>query len=57
VRQAAYLFPLTHILDASRAVMLDGAALVDIVPQIAVLAIMSAVFLTIGALIFRWGPR
>lgn len=57
VKQIANVFPLTHILDAARAVMLDGAGLVEVAPQLIILATMSAVFLTFGAFIFRWGPR
>ena len=54
VQNAAKIFPLTHILDSSRAVMLDGANLVDIAPNLAALMLMSAVFLGIGATSFRW---
>ena len=54
VQNAAKIFPLTHILDSSRAVMLDGASLVDIAPAIAALLLMSALFLGIGAGFFRW---
>ena len=54
VQNAAKIFPLTHILDSSRAVMLDGADLVDIAPGIAALLLMSAVFLGVGATSFRW---
>ncbi|MGI9262162.1 MAG: ABC transporter permease [Woeseiaceae bacterium] len=57
VRHLAAVFPLTHILNAARAVMLDGAGLVDILPELATLAAMSIVFLTLGAITFRWHPR
>ena len=57
VKQIASIFPLTHILRAARSVMLDGAGITEILPQLAVLVAMSAVFLTAGALVFRWGPR
>jgi ABC-type multidrug transport system permease subunit len=57
VQRTAEIFPLTHILDAARAVMIDGALFRDVLPQIAVLCVMSALFLTIAALIFRWRPR
>ena len=56
VRQLANVFPLTHILTAARAVMLDGARLTDIAPQMMTLLAMSVVFLGIGATIFRWRP-
>ncbi len=54
VQNAAKIFPLTHILDSSRAVMLDGASLIDIAPNLAALGLMTAVFLSIGATFFRW---
>lgn len=48
------LFPLTHIIDAARAVMNDGATIVDIGPQLIILSIMSVVLLVIGSLTFKW---
>lgn len=57
IRGLAAIFPLTHMLDAARAVMLDGAGLGDILPELAWLASMTLVFLLIGALTFRWHPR
>ena len=48
------LLPLTHVVDAARAVMNDGAGLLDILPQLGVLTVMTAVFLAIGASLFRW---
>jgi ABC-2 type transport system permease protein len=57
VRQVAGIFPLTHILSAARAVMLDGAGLAEVAPQIAALIAMSIVFLSLGAWLFRWHPR
>lgn len=57
IRQLAAIFPLTHMLGAARAVMLDGAGFVDILPQISTLLLMSAVFLMFGAFTFRWHPR
>lgn len=57
IKTIAQIFPLTHILDSARAVMLDGAGLTAIAPQLIALLVMSAVFLSIGALIFRWHPN
>jgi ABC-2 type transport system permease protein len=54
VQRIAQLLPLTQILDAARAVMLDGATLLDVLPHLLVLAAMTAVFLTLGAVSFRW---
>ena len=57
VQKVSAVFPLTHVLDAARAVMIDGAGFVQIAPQLTILVIMSAVFLSFGALVFRWHPR
>jgi ABC-2 type transport system permease protein len=56
VRQVANIFPLTHVLNSARAVMLDGATLVDVAPALISLSLMSAVFLGAGAVMFRWRP-
>ncbi len=48
------LSPLTHMLTAARAIMLDGAGLAEITPQLLVLMGMSVVFLLIGAATFKW---
>jgi len=56
VMQVANVFPLTHVLNSARAVMFDGATLGDVAPSLLALTAMSAVFLAIGARIFRWAP-
>jgi ABC-2 type transport system permease protein len=50
----AQLLPLTHLINGARAVMLDGAGLGDIMPNLAALAAMSAVYLVLGAALFKW---
>jgi ABC-2 type transport system permease protein len=50
----AQLFPLTHILQAVRAITLDGAGLDAIGVDLAYLAGTTLVFLGIGAATFRW---
>ena len=55
IRTAANIFPLTHILNSARAVMLDGATLVDVAPSLLALSAMSVVCLIVGARVFRWG--
>jgi ABC-type multidrug transport system permease subunit len=57
VQSLANLFPLTHILDSARAVMLDGATVVDIAPKLVMLTALSVVFLGVGARYFRWTPK
>jgi ABC-type multidrug transport system permease subunit len=54
VQKIAQFLPLTHLVDGARAIMTEGAGLVDIAPHLAVLALMTAVFLSIGSFIFRW---
>jgi ABC-type multidrug transport system permease subunit len=54
VRRVANVFPLTHILNAARSIMLDGSTLVDVAPELLTLALMSAAFLFIAASTFRW---
>ena len=55
VKSIANIFPLTHVLNAARAVMLDGATLVDVGPSLLALTAMSAAFFAVGAKVFRWG--
>ncbi len=51
---AADFLPLTHLLAAARAIMLDGAGLSQLGYPIAALAAMSAVYLALGAALFKW---
>ena len=48
------MFPLTHMLQAARAVMIDGAGLREIAPALLTLSAMTLLFLTTAALRFRW---
>jgi ABC-2 type transport system permease protein len=54
VQWVAHLFPLTHVLDAARAVMLDGAGLTQIAPHLLFLGATALGFLAFGAWSFRW---
>ena len=54
LRLVAGLFPLTHMIDAARAVMTEGATLAQVSGHLAVLSAMTAVFLALGAWSFRW---
>ena len=54
VQWVAHVFPLTHVLDAARAVMLDGAGLPQIAPNLLYLAATALAFLAFGAWSFRW---
>lgn len=50
----AQALPLTQMLIAARAVMIDGATLIDIVLPLGILAAMTGIFLTLGSVLFKW---
>lgn len=54
VRGIAKIFPLTHIVDAARAVMTEGAQLAQVGPVLLILGGSAALFLVLGAWSFRW---
>jgi ABC-type multidrug transport system permease subunit len=54
VQKLSQIFPLTHVLNSARAVILDGATFAEVAPSLAALTLLSVVFLAIGAAIFRW---
>jgi ABC-type multidrug transport system permease subunit len=54
IQRIAQFLPLTHIVDGARAIMTEGAGLAEIASHLVVLSLMSAVFLGVGSLIFRW---
>jgi ABC-2 type transport system permease protein len=54
VQWLAHVFPLTHAIDAARAVMIDGAGAAQIAPHLLYLAVTALVFLGFGAWSFRW---
>ena len=54
LRLFADIFPLTHTIDAARAVMTEGATLAQVSGHLIVLVAMTAVFLAIGSWSFRW---
>jgi len=53
-QRIAELLPLTHMVDAARRVMLDGATLGDVALEIGVLLGVGVVLLTLAARAFRW---
>ncbi|MEM9172506.1 MAG: ABC transporter permease, partial [Pseudomonadota bacterium] len=54
IQQVAQASPLTQMLTAARSIMLDGAGLADVLPQLVWLVAMSVVFMAMGAWLFRW---
>lgn len=54
MQSIAEIFPLTHVTAAARAIMIDGAGLVDISYHLIVLVGQSIVFLLFGSWYFKW---
>jgi len=48
------LMPLTHLVEASRAVMIEGAGIVELLPQIGLMAAIGLLLLGVAAALFRW---
>ncbi|WMS86935.1 ABC transporter permease [Pleionea litopenaei] len=57
VQSAAQLLPLTHMIDALRAVMIDGAGIQEVAWHLMILTLMTIVFVTLGAKFFSWGSN
>lgn len=54
MQQLAEFLPLTHVTAAARAIMIDGAGLLDVSYHLVILIVQSLAFLLIGALAFKW---
>jgi ABC-2 type transport system permease protein len=54
LRMLANAMPLTHLIDAARAVMTEGATLAQVSTHLYVLAGMTVLFLAVGAWTFKW---
>ena len=54
MQKFALILPLTHVTDAAREVMVDGAGIIQISDHLLVLGISSVILLFIGARIFQW---
>lgn len=54
VQSIAEIFSLTHMISATRSIMNEGATLAQVMPDVWVLSLTSAVFLAIGAFVFKW---
>jgi ABC-2 type transport system permease protein len=54
VQWVAHVFPLTHLLDGARDVMIDGAGLTQVLPHLLYLLATALIFLAFGAWSFRW---
>jgi len=54
LQDSAQVLPLTHFIQAARAIMLEGAGLVQIAPDLLFLGLFTAVCLSLAAWLFRW---
>ncbi|MEY4064710.1 MAG: hypothetical protein RIR26_918 [Pseudomonadota bacterium] len=54
LQKVAQIFPLTHMVDASRAIMTEGAGLMEISGHLAVLGVLTLIFMTAGSWLFKW---
>jgi ABC-type multidrug transport system permease subunit len=54
VQNVAQIFPLTHMISATRVIMNEGATLSQVMPDVWILATTSVIILAIGAYIFKW---
>ncbi len=54
LRRVAQAFPLTHFLEGTRSIMLEGASLWGIMPNVLALLGMTALFLVIASWLFVW---
>ncbi len=46
--------PLTHFVDGARSIMLEGAGLLEIMPNLLYLGGLTLVFLALASALFRW---
>lgn len=54
VQKAAQIFPLSHFTSAARQIMLDGAGLAAVAPDIAFLGVFSLAAVALSAWLFKW---
>ena len=54
MQSVSNFFPLTHFIEGARAIMIDGAGVVQILPNLIVLGGMTIGFLIISSVLFRW---
>jgi ABC-type multidrug transport system permease subunit len=54
VQNLALALPLTHMVEAARVVMIEGAGFKDVAPQLFILSLFTLCFVSIGSKTFRW---
>ena len=54
LRTISKAFPLTHFTEAARKIMLDGAGIAQIMPNLLVLGGLTILFLVLSSVLFKW---
>jgi ABC-type multidrug transport system permease subunit len=54
LQSLSQFLPLTHLVSASRAIMLEGANFYDVSIQLFTLSVMTVFFLGLACILFRW---
>jgi len=54
LQKLSLIFPLTHVTSAARAIMIDSAGFLQILPNLLVLAVSTIVLLVLAAWFFKW---
>ena len=54
LQKIADISPLTHMLKAARAIMIDGQSLLEVSHHLLILSAMGLVFIVLGAWMFKW---
>lgn len=54
LQKIAQIFPLTHLVDASRAIITEGASLTQVSGHLILLGALTVVFMTVSSWLFQW---
>ncbi|QEN07293.1 ABC transporter permease [Oceanispirochaeta crateris] len=54
LQRVSKLFPLTHFIEGARKIMLEGADILTVAPQLLILTAMTLLFLVVASLTFKW---
>lgn len=54
VQKISLIFPLTHVIEATRGIMIDGHGFAEISISLLVIIILSVVFISLASLLFKW---
>lgn len=54
IKNISRIFPLTHFTESARAIMIDGSGLIDLLPNITFILLLTIIFISYASLMFRW---